>query len=170
MDYIEVTFAASQEESMEIKNKFFSYTLLPLLLVGCANIAKRPVACQEAMRDASFYGWMYWLIGTTIQQGECAIIGPMKFESGQYYYYHKQDIDFEVATEKATRGKETPTIDGFGGTLNCKEKILNQFAKTLTANKDAVFGEKYDKSSREVTINTIRMIKESPELKYECTP
>lgn len=139
-----------------------------ITFLGCANVAKRPFACSEAMKDASYVNWMYWLIGITVQQGECAIFSPLKFESGQFYHYHKQNIDYEVATEKAIHGKETPEIDGFARSLNCEQKVYNLFATTITTRKTDVFGDKYDRSSREVTKATIRLIKDNADLKNSC--
>lgn len=154
---------------METSIRLILCTLLTMNL-GCASIAQRPFACREAMKEASYLNWAYWLIGLTGQQGECAVFSPLKFESGQFYHYHKQNIDFEVATEKAIRGKETYEIDGFARSLNCEEEVLDQFAKALTTRKLDIFGEKFDRSSRGVTKATIRLIKEDSDLKNSCSP
>lgn len=137
--------------------------VLFIFLQGCAHESGyNSRACGKSVSRASFYGGFYWLGGIIFQQGECSLIRPLKIEFGEIYYYNKAAVLFAV---DSGGGSE---IDDFASDIGCSKDSYDLFKKELIKNKTEVFGEKYEKSSRQVMLNVYQMIKSNDELNKLC--
>jgi hypothetical protein len=134
-----------------------------VLLQGCAHENRyNSNACGKSVSRANLYGGFYWLGGVLFQQGECSLLRPLKIEFGEIYYNNKASVQFAV---DSGGGSE---IDTFASDIGCHKDSHDLFKKELIKNKSEIFGEKYEKSSRQVMLGVYQMIKSNDELYKQC--
>lgn len=135
--------------------------------MGCASVAHRPYACQDGMNKSYAFSPFYFLMGATLQQGDCAIIEPLKIETGQYYYYNSKNIlkDLQKGPDV---NRNFGAINSFSQVFNCSETASSSFVDMIIANQDEIFGESRENGSRTVTKNIQSKIKDDEFLKKNC--
>lgn len=139
-----------------------------LLNVSCATVAHRSYACQEMKSQTFGTGWLLWLMGATIQQGDCAIVEPLKYETGWYYNNNKDKIDFEVQTSSGVENENTPALEYFAKVYNCSPQGYVIFKKKLLENRNGIFGSDFKNSGRIVMLSINDLVKHDAELHPYC--
>lgn len=114
-------------------------------------------ACTETYGPFNTFG--YQIIGAVFQQGECSFYRPIKVEFGEIYTSQKKKLLFAV---DSGGGSE---IDEFAKILRCEKEVIPVFKKNLLINKSHIFGENYEKDSRDVMLNIYGMIRKDENLK-----
>jgi len=100
--------------------------------------------------------------GVLLQQGECTLLKPLKIEFGEVYSRNKKKLIFAL---DSGGGSE---ISEFSDDLGCAPPARELFKKDLIMNKTQIFGEFFEKSSRQITLNIYDMIRRDPELNKAC--
>lgn len=136
--------------------------------IGCASVSSRPYACEKSSEKLNFYYWPNKIFGNTLQIGDCAVSDTLRIETGQYYGLNKDDIDWAVSTDKGVGYGGASELDGFAKAMNCNKESYLRFNEMLLKKKTEIFGEKFDNSSRTVTLNVVREIKADPGLVKSC--
>jgi len=113
-------------------------------------------------------GWLLWLIGVTIQQGDCAIIEPLKYETGWFYSSHKEAIDFEVQTAKGSPTERTPSLERLAQVYNCTPNGYILFKQKILKNKKEIFGDDFRKSGRQVMLSINNLVEVDKALHKLC--
>lgn len=132
--------------------------------LGCSSIAYRSYSCKET---TDLFG--YSLIGGVIFQiGDCAPFKNFHFETGQYYRSHKEQIDWEVQTYDPKLKYTREVLEKFATSYNCLKGSFKAFSDLLYNNQERIFSKNYDNSSRNVSLNIIRLIEQDPLLSKNC--
>ncbi|WP_413942695.1 hypothetical protein [Bdellovibrio sp. HCB-162] len=141
--------------------------LVTLGIVGCASVAHRPYACQTGMNQAYAYSPFYFLAGATTQQGDCAIIEPLKIEYGQYYQQEHKAILADLKKGREIN-RNFGAVHSFSKVFNCSDQASPLFVDTIVRYQDEIFGKDKDNGSRTVTMNVQYKIKNDEFLREEC--
>lgn len=145
--------------------RILSFMVVFIFLNSCAHdVFYNGNACTSRTRSFQNYhlGGLYFFGGLLTQQGECSLIRPLKIELGGIYDTHKNSLIFSL---DSGGGSE---IDTFASDIGCHKDSNELFKKELLKNKVKVFGEKYEKSSRQVMLGVYEMIKNDDELYKQC--
>jgi len=147
-------------------NQLIGAAAIGFLISGCASFAHSPYACKATASEGLWYGWAYTFIGNTFQIGECAAIKSLKVETGDYYFYNKKQIDYEVQRKIGVQAADE--VKHFAMAFNCSPDAFEKFHETLIQNKDSIFGPDFDRSPRAVTKSVQSLIDIDELLKNSC--
>lgn len=141
-------------------SKYFLFVIY-LISCGCSSFAYKKYACEKEAPLNKFYGNLF-------QIGDCALSKSIYIETGDYYRYSKWSIDLAVEVHIKDKTKTYESLHNFAKVFNCDESAFQSFADMLSNKKQEIFGEKFDKTSRRVTLNIIQSIEDNPFLKTQC--
>lgn len=141
--------------------------LIFLVQMGCASAAHRPYACERAINKSYPLAPFYFLMGATLQQGDCAIIEPLKIEYGEYYLQHRKAI-LDDLNRGSNINRDFGAINGFSKAFNCSNKASPFFVDLVVKEKNEFFGKNQDNGSRTVTKRIEKSIINDALLSDEC--
>ena len=138
------------------------------LTMGCASLAHRPYACRSGMKYAYPMAPFYWLGGAVLQQGDCAIIDPLRIELGDYYSNHSEDIAMELNSPQTSDNYYRGPLKSFSRVFNCTDEAADQFVELMKSKRDEVFGPELEYGGRRVTKNVMNEIAMNEFLSARC--
>lgn len=139
-----------------------------LIFIVCLFSAKvgycyNKYQCNEITKTLYGYGWLYKTIGMITQLNECALMDGLKIETGGYYQAKKLLINSDVQKGGGSN------LDKLGQFIGCDDSSLPDFAKSVVANKEFIFGKDFDEyQPRTVMLNIYEIIEKDYKLKAAC--
>lgn len=145
------------------------FLFITMIQLGCASITARPYACEHGNFN-SIDKANKLIVGYIFQVGDCALSDTLRIETGEYYKSKSHLINDSVWKQAGTPKNSPPEeIKKFSRAFNCTERADAEFNKELVLNQETIFGEKWEKSEREVTLKIEEIIANNDILKKNCS-
>lgn len=156
MDSIQAIFAVLNNKRFV---RGFVSLLSCVLFLGCASFASNKTACDFA---DPMLPLPHAFVGNIFQISPCTSIEPLRIETGVELKQRGGVID-AVENKRSNRA-----LEEFGYRMGCDHPMNPRFQDVLVANKTEIFGEKNERSDRQIVTSVRKWTRDDPELRKLC--